>query len=859
MRRTYHKITAHYNAYYNGQVSLEDARTTIAKNHQDNYSEILDIFPLGTVESVKSESMKIERVLEKASLVIHKHSMNFKGIEKNPWIPRSYLMIGKARFYAHDYGIAKQTFKFIMGKYPKSESRHEAQLWIARVQIIEGDFDDARGNLGSLENNLRGEDVPEEVKKMYPLVFADFYIKQRNYTAAIPYLKEGIKLNKKKKIRSRLYFILGQINQKTENYKDAIESYKMVLKNNPPYSLDFNARINMAKCFQGQGESSKEIIAQLNKMLKDEKNKEYLDQIYYALAEVELKLKNENQAIDYLELSVEKSVNNNLQKAFSALKLADIYFAKNNYTFAQAYYDSTMMFLPKTYPDYEVLKNRKEILTELVTNILIVEQEDSLQNLASMSEGERNKLIDKIIQEEIDREQKAAEEERLRQESLQFLEENRQSMQSVTQGKSQKFYFYNPQTISYGFTEFQKKWGQRKLEDDWRISNKQTLDFGEASVDEEGNSTDSSSTKKLSKKSREYYTKDLPLTQALKDSSDNKIIDALYAMGFIYKEKLNDQPKAIESFERLLKRYPKTKHTAASYYFLHQLFDLKKDEGEADYYKKVLVKEYPESDYAKLLVDPDFFKKLQQDTEKAKDLYEKAYRMYQMDRYDKTIQYAGEALTKYPNEKVTLAQCALIKALAIGKTSDTASFVTALNFVVEHYEESESGDLAKRILERIKEIDLKKEMAQKAQDQKIQETEKAAEKAKLTSIFKSDKSITHMFVLVVDRKNTKSMEFQQQLTKHNEKFFATSHLTVSAIPLDADRILVGVSNFTNAEEALVYLNTLRRNNESAEMLKKVNKDYYLISQENYTKLYKTRNLEAYREFYKIEYSETEKL
>lgn len=850
-RRTFHSITAHYNAYYNGQVSLDEARLNIAKNHKDNYSEVLDVFPLGTAESVKAESQKLERTMEKASIVIHKHSMVFNGQEKIIWIPKSYFMIGQSRFYAHEYGLAKQTFRYLIGKYPKHDVRYEAQLWVARVQIIEGDYDEARGNLGALENTINSSTVGDEVKRIYPMVYADFYLKQQNYSASIPYLKQSIKVNKKKTEKARLYFILGQVLQKQKQFPEAIKAYEQVLKNNPIYELDFNSRINMSQCFQGSGESSKSIISQLMKMLKDEKNKDYLDQIYFALAEVELKTGNKNLAVDYLKLSVEKSTTNNLQKSFSALKLADIYFEEANYENAQAYYDSTILFLPKTYPDYEILKERKDVLTELVKNILVVNRQDSLQNIAGMSDGDRNRIIDGIIQKEIENEKKKQEEERLRQESLQFLEENRRTTQSVTQQQSQKFYFYNPQTLSFGFTEFQKKWGQRKLEDNWRLSSKQVMEFGtEEGVEEEMLAAEDSLKKmKSNRKSRAFYLKDLPLTPDMIDTSNRLISDALYNMGFIYKEQLNNPPKATESFEKLLKRFPKTNHSAAAYYFLYQLFNQEGDVGESSFYKKALIKEYPESDYAKLIQDPDYYKKLQADTEKAKDLYEKAYRLYNLGQYDKAIQYSGEAITKYPTEKQTLAQCALIKALSIGKTSDTTSFIAALNIVVEGYDGSESAELASLILERIKDGQKQTKEAPKSQ------SKTGNGDSKQPSIYSEDKEGTHMFIVIVNRKNSKSIDFQQNLTKHNDKFFATNRLTVSAIPLDGENIIVGVSNFKNAEEAVIYYNTLMKNQESSLQLKKASGNYFIISQENYTRLYKSRNLDAYKEFYAKFYPE----
>lgn len=844
VRRTYHTITSHYNAYYNGETALEEARKTIATGHIDDYTKILDVFPLGTEESVKAVSMQLERAHEKASIVIHKHSMVFNDAEKIKWVWHSYLMIGKSRFYAHNYGLAKQNFKYVVSKYPKENVKFDALLWIARIQVIQEDYEAARGNLGGLQNSMKRENVSQEVKTLFPLVYADLHLKQGNLAAALPYLQNAIKLQRKKENKARYYFIMGQIYQELKRFPEAIEAYQKVLKNNPIYEMDFNARINMAKCYDGHDKNSKNIVNQLLKMVKDEKNKEYLDQIYYALAEVELKNKNVNKAIEYLELSVEKSTVNNLQKAMSSLKLADIYFQKPNYLKAQSYYDSTVIFLPSTYPEYDNLKERKDILTQLVFNLLIIEREDSLQNLANMSPATRNAFINKLIKDEIKREQQKAQEERERQESLQFLEENRRTNQSVTQGKVEKFYFYNPQTLSFGFTEFRRKWGERKLADFWRISAKQTIEFGDEEAFSEAEKEKNDSLKKIqsNKRSPAYYLKDIPLTDALMDSSNRRIAQALYNVGFIYKEKLLNQDKSLEAFESLLKRFPKTKNTPAAYYFLHQIYESKENVTDAKYYKKTLIAEYPETDYAKILKDPDYYKNFMKETERAHKTYAKAYRFYNMKDYKKCLQYANQVITEFPSEKELGAKGDLLKALIVGKAKDTAKFLVALNHVVQEYPMTEASKLSADIIAKL--TVTKKQTAKESTPK---------EQPKKLSIFSYEPETTHMFIVIVDRKKIPSRDVQLELSKHNDKFFASQKLTSSAIPLDKNLIMIGVSNFKNAHEAEVYFKTTKRNAALSQKLSLTNGNYFVISQANYTKLYKTKKVEAYKNFHKSNY------
>ena len=312
------------------------------------------------------------------------------------------------------------------------------------------------------------------------------------------------------------------------------------------------------------------------------------------------------------------------------------------------------------------------------------------------------------------------------------------------------------------------------------------------------------------------------------------------------KEKLHDYPKSIESFEKLLKKFPKTKFTPASYYFLYQLYDQSGSQSDAKFYKKALIKEYPKSDYAKILQDPNYYKKLQAQSEKVKRLYKKAYRMYQLGEYSKAIGYANDAIQKYPEETLVLSKCEMIKALSVGKTSDTNAFISALNVVVSTYPTTEASSLASNILERLKQG--------KKMDKSVPVAKKEAKKEE-PSIYSYNENSTHMFIVVVDRKNMRASEFQQLLANHNDRFFATDKLNVSAIPINKNLIIVGVSNFKNKKESVTYFKTVKRNKALYGMLKKVNKNYFVISQDNYTKLYKSKDLEAYKKFYGKYYPE----
>ncbi|MFP4469956.1 MAG: tetratricopeptide repeat protein, partial [Bacteroidales bacterium] len=516
-RRVYHNLTAHYNAYWNGNESFEEGVRTIEEDVKDNYTTVLPVFKYGSEQDAQSIYPNMDRAIEKASKVIQRHSMYFKRKEWVRWIDDSYMLIGKAYFYKKEFSSARRTFEFITNRFSKEDSRFEAELWLARTYNQSGEFEKAESVLDNLNSSIRNGEAPSDIEKDFTRIYANFHILQQEYAEAIEYLQRAIELNRRKKDLNRLRFILAQIYQELGDLQAAAKLYNQVIRKNPPYEMAFNARINLAKTYDAKSSNRSAIVKELNKMLKDSKNEEYRDQIYFALAEIYLKDKQEDQSIEYLTLSVASSMDNDFQKSISSLRLADIYFTHSDYSRAQAYYDTAMQFLPPEFPNYEELTKKTSVLTELITNLQTIQVQDSLQSLAQMPETERNAIIDELIKKIAEEEARLAEEERERQRTLSMLEQtNRQQNRDIQQ--SGGWYFYNPSAVSFGYTEFQKKWGRRKLEDLWRLSNKQIIpEFGDEVEDElaaaDSLGSDSTAVVVTDPKKREFYLQYLPLTE----------------------------------------------------------------------------------------------------------------------------------------------------------------------------------------------------------------------------------------------------------------------------------------------------------------------------------------------------------
>lgn len=856
-RRAYHNTTAHYNAYWNGNESFKEGLREIDKNVQDNYTLVLPVFKYGTKQDAQSIYPQMDRAIEKASKVIQKHSMYFNRKEYVRWIDDSYLLIGKAYFYKKEFSSARRTFEFITNRFAKDDSRYEAELWLARTYNQTGEFEKSESILDNLNSSLRSGKAPASLEKDFVQVYANFYVLQRDYESSIKYLQRATEINKKKQVRNRLRFVLAQVYQELGDLQDAAKLYELVIKKNPRYEMSFNAKINLAKTYDAKASNRSMIVKKLNKMLKDDKNEEYRDQIYFALAEIYSKDNDIPKTIEYLTLSVATSVSNDYQKALSSLRLAELHFEAPNYPLAQAYYDTLMQVLPEEFPDYDELKEKTEVLTQLITNLTVVQEQDSLQHLAQMPEKERNAILDELIVRIAEEEERQRLEEIERQRTLSVLEQNSRTENRNIQ-QSGGWYFYNPSAVSFGYTEFQKKWGNRKLEDLWRLSSKQIVaDFGD---EEEGDlaaadslATDSTAVVlETDPKKREFYLQELPITEEKLAESNNMIEEALYNMGYIYNDGLKDNDKAIETFEILIDRFPATEHGLQLYYQLYKNYEKVPDQEKADYYKNMIVKEYPDSDYAKLIVDPNYNLVLEAQRNAAKNFYQNTYSAYMSDQFYLVINNYNEAITKYP-ESSLISKFEFLKALALGKVQNLDTLASSMQYLIDTYPGSEVEPLAQDILSRFStdeggNLVLNEEPVEgKSEDGSIKEEEV------LDTPYTADANGVHFFMLLVDGTKTNINALKIRLSDFNSKYFRTGQLKINSIIFQNEVQMVTVGNFENAEKVMTYYESTEQNTYITSQLEGTNYEMMVITVDNYPIFYREKDVPIYKSFFENTY------
>jgi len=854
-RRAYHNLTAHYNVYWNGMDLMRQGIKDYDAQMKDNFSLVLPVYNFGDKTGNKAANFS-DNAIKKASKTIQKHSMFFNHKEYCKWIDDAYMLIGKAYFYKKDYGMARRTFEFVIKTYNDNDIKYDAMYWLAMANIQMADYNRGEPMLDMLLSKINKGDAPAKYEEEVNLAYANSFILQKNYESALPYLNRALELNPKTKMKTRVYFILGQIYQKLEDPERAAAMYTEVLKHSTVYEMEFNAKINLAQCYTSKSTDREFIVKKLQKMLKDEKNKEYLDQIYYALAQISLTDKDTAKTIEFLGKSVSTSTSNNYQRSISALQLADIYFSFPDYPKAQAYYDSTMLALPTDYANYNAIKKKTETLTDLVQQLQLIEKEDSLQALAAMPEEQRNKIFDRIIAKYVAEEVKKQQAEQTKQQNMMFASQEEKTSTTASQGR---WYFYNAATLANGFSSFAKKYGRRKFEDNWFLSDKAvSMASGEAPPDTgsvaAAGGGDSLSGKKpevkiTNPRDRKFYSQDVPLTPAKLTASNQRIMDAYYKAGFIYIEGLHDYGHSVESFETLLQRYPDFPRKAQTYYELYTLYNDLKNEPKAEYYKNLLLTGYPETDYAKLLINPNYYKEITSRKSESSKLYENTYKAFVNQQYYMVISNAAEAHARYKNDTALLPRFDYLRALSLGKIEVADSMITALSRIPREYPRSPVSTLAQEVLN-----SLTNPTGTGGQPGRNPADSASAMLVAAESIYKLDSTSVHFYVLIVDNNKVDVNALKIKIADFNSKMHDLEGLEVNSLLFDNNQEMVTVSNFEDARQAIRYIISIR---DSRYVFTKVEAagEYYdfIISVTNYPVLYKNKDIRKYLRFFEKNY------
>jgi len=814
--RIYHQLNTKYNGLFYAEKYLNEGIKKLESTHKDNYKTLLRINKYSNINGAKSAQSSLDKAIEKSTLAIQHHSMEIDGEEKNKLIDKNYMVIGIAEFYKHDYTSATKTFNFLVRKSNNEELRSEALIWATRCH-------QELDNKESLRKNIRILEEEHDLNTIQHVVLsqiqAENSIKEGYYIEAKEHLNKAINKEKNKDRKIRMYYILGQLSLILNDQQNALEDFNKVIKANTEYEMVFNAKLMRTRTYVKDNIAFLELSESLEKMIRDRKNAEYKDQIYFALGELELKQLDTISAIKSLKLSTKSYINNNNQKLTSHHLLANLFWDKQEYVEAYHHCDTAHGLVDRNSPHYNEIKKMLKSSRKIANKYNVINYNDSIISLARLPESERVEFIDQYIEslKEKDLKNKISKEESPKS-NFNSYEYNRQAQNSMSISSGGGWYFYNPSAISLGYSEFLSRWGNRKLEDNWRRKSKNET-FLEEGLDEE---IDNNAPTEKEKYSREYYLNQLPLEDEEQLILFSKIEAAYYDLGALFKEEVEDYPQSIAIYSELISRFPSTAYMPLIYFDLYSVYTLQGDSLKANTYLQKIELEYPESDYLAILNG-----EIQQNTklDHDKKLYQQAHNLYTQFSNQSCAQL--KELLEANKENTFIAQIELLNAFCEGKKSNKKLFINKLEEVREKYPKNVISGKIDSIL-----LVLNGELAIKESD-----------------IYENNFNSIHYFVLTIKNLNTNLPETQSAISKFNNSTHKLDSLQVVNSLLTKNLQILRVGNFKNSEAASAYYELIQENEITKLLMKNKDIEGIIISENNYTKLLRRKNINEYIQYF----------
>ncbi|GHT61690.1 hypothetical protein AGMMS50239_13150 [Bacteroidia bacterium] len=904
--RWYHAFNTRYNVYFNGNVAFREAYKSQLENYSENYSEMILMYPVSALPKEKTQTGgPFDKAIEKSVKSIKMHSIQTKPERKagkgndpkykefmsrteyNPFLHNAWMLMAKSQFYNGDFLEASSSFSYISRLYEtQPEIAVPAKIWKARCYSELGWYYEAEDILSKLNN----DQLPKKQTDWFSTVYADYLVKQKQYAEAIPYLKIAAKSEKNKYQRNREKYLLGQIYAVTGQKDLAYKTFGEVSGSSVPYILQLSAAIRETEVYPGG--DIKKVSKKLEKMTKSFKNKNYLDQIYYALGNIYMTVPDTAKAIESYESGVEKSTQGGIAKAMNQIKLGDIYFDLRKYIKAQPNYSEALSQLKKEDEAFPRVSKRSEVLDALVIHVEAVELQDSLLHLSRMTEEERlvvvNKIIADLIKKEKEEKEKAERDEYLtQQENLQAERQTAMNarspqkpvMPSGPASQDESFYFYNKQAVAFGKNAFQQKWGRRKLEDDWRRRSKanpsqdMTGDENLADVTnpldtlgaefpvDSTKSTAGAGDEQLSQdtKDPQYYLQQIPVTEEDIEASNLIVADGLFNMGMIYKDMLEDDYLALETFDSLNVRYPENENKLETYHHIYLIYWRQGDMAMANLYKSKIRAEFPESDLALAMADPDYEYNQKMMNEIQDSLYQKIYTGYLDGKPMAVREIYQEVSTKY-NQSKLMPKFMFLNALSFVQTHEADTFKVLIKELIEKYPTEDVSVLAGEIMKGFQKglfLGSGDNSLAKSGLFNMQFGTAGDVVADSALVFSDNANTPHKLLLIYPKGSINGNMLYYTVANFNFGNFMVNDFGLQKMDINDEIGSLEITGFNNLSEVIQYYKMINQPSGYAQDLGQAVVTVP-ISLENYTTLMKGKSLNDYMLFFEKHFGESNK-
>ena len=817
--RSFHQTKVKYNILYNGNVAYEEGLKAIRDANTDDYSTVLYLYPVSNHTAAAAASTQMDKTIEKCRKCIKLHSIKAKpkrdpkkasdpqyklwlqSEEFNAYMSLAWIRLGEAEFHKGDFLGAVSTFNYIIRHYQNDPDMiAQCQLWIARAYAEMGWQYEAEDML----NRVQIDALSRQHAKLYAAVKADVLLKGQHYHEALPFVKLAIPHEQRKIYRPRFAYVLGQLYEMEGKKEEALQSYKSVVRMAPTNEMEFNARLRMAEL---EGKNS---IRQLRTMTKQSKFKDRLDQIYGAMGNIYLTNKDTAQALEMYELAIEKATQAGAPKAAVLVRAGDIYYEQRAYVKAQPCYREAVTILTTEHEQFARIQKRSEVLDELIVSYTQAQLQDSLQRLGHMTEEEQRAIVDKIIADLIQAEQEDSIRQVQEARELAHGDSGPRSVNTANMlggggAQAAEWYFYNPQLIKQGQQEWRRRWGNRPLEDNWRRQNKQvTASFSDETYEEgtdslalAGDSTLMRPKQETDTHKPEYYLQQIPRTAEDYALSDSLWREAMVALYYIYRDRLEDPSLAEETLRALEERFASHPSVLA----IH--------EDEA---------------LRALRHDEAYIARMQRMLAEQDSLYAATYRAFTKGQYAEVKANKQYAEQEYP-QSTLMPRFLFLNAIAVARTEGQEPFMAQLQQLVENYGSTELGTMAKDMLAMMGQgmesqtgsassnlADLRGQVSdtQQQDDQTVEQQ------------WSEDRKQPSVVLLILPTADEQALnELLYEVALFNFSQFLIRDFDLQKLPVWGEGCALRISGFADLDEADWYVDLIRRNEEMQVVLQPV--------------------------------------
>jgi tetratricopeptide (TPR) repeat protein len=892
----YQNTTSYYNAFFNANEIYQNSINNLLLSYKDDYQKILPLYPSRVTENPKAVAQDMDKIVEKMSRMINlkrasdwvddgylmigkaqylkqdfekaQKTFEYFSEEMNPVFKKNLIKANKKGKSETKNSKKKKNskkskkknvqkknthknekqsdskidtksgtlVKHKVGKTKDWETFNEGLIWLAKTYIERDKFAGANFLIRKLENEV----LPDNLKKDLYILKTYYFLDQKNYENAINPLAQAVNFTKSGKEKARYCYILGQLYEKAGNNQKAFEYFKMVGEENPDYDLEFNAKLKLLENYSGKSENY--AVKELKSFLKEDKYAEYQDIIYYSIGQTYLNQKNNPLAIENFNSSIRKNKNNNPLKTDVYLKLADLKFENQEYVAAKKYLDSCLTFLPKTDERYNEVSNLSLNISDIAHNLEIISMQDSLIKISKMSKEEQLVLATSIKKKQIEDEANRRKAEIAnRKENNRISPAGQTEMQagggalnrSMEKTLSSSFFAYNETVRQAGISDFTKKWGNIRLEDNWRRYNKSSSDISddEKVAEEEI---------KLTEVEVNSILGNFPKTPEQLTDAENKIKSAMLQLGVLYREKLNNNEKSIEILERLISKYEGFAEECNAMYYLQMSYKNSGNFPDAEAWISKMQTKYPDCIYTKILTDSDFAKNANKAQDTKLNYYNSIFEAFTNENYI----VAQNLLDKAPNDLYQDAtykiKMELLRAKMIGQSKGKDQYILALEDFLKLYPDSKEAINVRETLRFLKgEKDTFSKLIYEEQQDEF--------------TYEGDKM--HYILVLIRNMNDQEIEaVKSNISNYNNTYYKLERLKLSNIYFDTkgtDQIIL-IRKFDTAEAALKYYGDTKKN--GTDFIKAdANFEIYAISQSNYREVIKQKTLENYKDFFEKNY------